>query len=161
MDSEHIQELAAILSVNLVTQTRPDGSNFITLVDGAPSWCMDVLRFLHADLLPNNTIYDLVRRCAGALAEVDANTFNDPYGDALRNAISEIEPDVYNHDLIRWLGDNLNNGHYVDCAINELGVDIAKSGIWSLLQAGQQMQIEEIGINLINQLETLSKSLPA
>jgi len=120
------QQLAGQLREALTLKTRDNGQTFWALKDNAPEWMTDAIRACHnnGDKLPNDWRYSFVVDAACALAE--AQDWDDlPYP----------EPDIYNHDLIRWLGEFPNAASYCDEARAEFGG--ADDNIMTLIQQGQ------------------------
>lgn len=150
-----IQELAQELFDALTTEIRgEDQTERVFLREGSPVWMRDVVLACDPDQGNLDTLYDFVNRAAGALADASEHW----YAEELREAITEIEPDVYTSDLCKWLAAHPFHMGYVDEAMAEFGT--FKSG-FDLLEAAQKAHIEAIGFALLDQLETRVKELNA
>ena len=99
------QQLAAQLSAAFTVKTRTNGENFWCLKDDAPAWATGAVRACHDDgsELPNDWRYQFIVDAANTLAE------SDDWDD-----LAWPEADVYNHDLIKWLGEFPNADWYCD-----------------------------------------------
>jgi len=139
-----VKTLADELYSAFQNDKRNDGTEFVHLKDGSPEWMTQVIHTAHGDKFPDDTVYEFVYRAAMALADA---------GDYLQDAISEIEPDIYTHDLTAWLHARVDHIEYIDQAISEFGQ--FDSG-FNLLSAAQKMQIDEISYSVLSSLESLA-----
>lgn len=137
-----VQELAKELGRAFVHDKRNDGKEFVKLAENSPQWMTDVIREAHGETLPDDTIYEFIERCADAIA--DSDDAND--------AILELEPDSYTHDLTAWLDARVDHVYYLTQALEEL----APSDGFKALAIAQQLQIQEVGQALIAALERLA-----
>lgn len=69
--------------------------------------------------------------------------------------IADNHVDLYNHDLLKWLSDNLTNAYYIEQAVNEYGIDSKNFDFYRLIQQGEFMQNyedlqEHLNDNLLN-----------
>jgi hypothetical protein len=140
-ESYQVRTLAEHLSKALTTDKRNDGSEFVHLKENSPQWMTEVIRSVHGEKLPDDVTYAFISECADAIAEAD---------DA-DDAITEIEPDTYTHDLTEWLHSRADHLYYVTEVLEESEI---KDG-FQLLAAAQQKQIHEIGFALISALENV------
>ncbi len=138
-----VHSLAVKLSEAFQTQKRNDGHEFVSLKDGSPAWMTGVVRSVHGDKLPDDTVYALIERCADALT--DANEDADPY-----EVIAEIESDIYTHDLTAWLHARVDHVYYLTEVLEE-GTGMTDG--FQLLTAAQKKQIDEVGYALVSALE--------
>src|SRR5258708_22985337 len=106
--SYQVKELAEKLSNALITDER-NGSEFVHLKNNSPQWMTDVSRTVHGEKLPDDTTYAFISKCADAIA--DATDAND--------AVSEIEPDVYTHNLTAWLHSRADHIYYLTEVLEE------------------------------------------
>ena len=58
----------------------------------------------------------------------------------IMSEIADNHIDSYNHDLLKWLSDNLANAYYIEQAVNEYGIDSKDFDFYRLIQQGQFMQ---------------------
>lgn len=152
-----VQQLASELCGALEQNKRNDESEFYALKKDSPQWMTDVIRAVHGDKLPDDTVYEMINRAAGALVDADESLLlHDPDGDDLREAIYQIEPDIYTSDLTAWLHASTDHVFHINSVLSEFGGDI-KDG-FQLLQLAQKAQIEEIGYALLDALVELAKA---
>lgn len=142
-----IQERAKQLSDAFETGKRINGDDFVHLKAGSPQWMTDVVRAVHGDKLPDDTVYAFIEKCANVIAESEYPA----------DAIYEIEPDVYTHDLTAWLHARADHTEYVNEIIAESRFDTNVHTICDLLMMAQVSQIQEIGNVLISELEKVSE----
>jgi len=141
-----IQQLAEELNNALTHDKRNDAQEFVHLKDGSPSWMTDVVRSVHGDKLPDDTVYRFIERCAEAIANSDAQ-------EGPIETIDEIEADIYTHDLTAWLHARADHIEYLTQALEEFE---AKEGAQALMIA-QKIQIDEVGQSLVSELVKIAK----
>ena len=156
------QQLAEQLCEALILKTRDNSKEFYCLKDGsgeafyclkddAPQWMTDAVRACHdnGDELPNDWHYAFISESAATLAASD--DWDDlPYPEA----------DIYNHDLIKWLGEFPNAPWYCDQADNE-GMTSHDDGIIPRIVVGQAYAKQETLSTLQSFLETLADNAEA
>jgi hypothetical protein len=142
-------ELARKLNKALIWDTRNNGESFLRLADGSPQWMSDVIYESHGDAFPSDTIYHWIKRSAEALANLDY----DAKEYRMRDAIGEIESDIYTSELTGWLHEDINHVCYITDALTEMG-DFRDG--FQLLTFAQHMQIEEVGNDMIDALVRLA-----
>jgi len=145
-----LMKLVTDLDAALVTGTRADGTKFKRLVDNHPQWMQDVIHAAHGDRMPNDQVYRMIDRIVSDLAEQD----EDSDIDTLREALYEVEPDVYTNDLTGWLHDRADNIYYLTEALEESEF---KDG-FQLLTYAQSKFIIEIGEALLEALNNEAES---
>lgn len=107
---------------------RPNGSEFVKLVDDAPAYIKDFMWELHLEFecnFPNDWIYSVAHEA-----------FYDMCCEGLDVDDCNIEADVYYSDLYRWMSDNRFASWCVDEAVVEGLVD-ASAGVDERIGAGQ------------------------
>lgn len=117
------------------TEKRDDGSHFTKLREWAPQWVRDLVYDAHAGMLPDDWKYDCIRAALEAIAETDDYDY-----DGLRFANEYA--DVYDADLLAWVGSHSYRTGYVDEARAEWGSDDATHSEW--LQRGQINEASEV-----------------
>lgn len=140
-----LKTLAAEVYDALETKTRTDGTEFISLKDGAPEWMTDLCREAHGNMLPDDHRYAFILEAVEALMEAD-----DP--DDI-----DMEADIYNHDLITWLGSHGYRPGYCDEAREEfvgepgtlidqimLGQAYEKQEVLGLVRSFLENRLEEL-----------------
>ncbi len=142
MTTTTLQTLAQDLSSAFEERERTNGDKFRALKDGSPSWMTEACYAAHGEMMPDDWRYQLIERCADALAE------NDDEDDAR----DSLEPDIYTHELTSWVGSRADRYGYVDEAMEEQGAD-KWPGLITALQAGQQAETEEVFGLLVQALE--------
>lgn len=66
--------------------------------------------------------------------------YDDGYISDIMFEIADNHINIYNHDLLKWLSDNLANAYYIEQAVNEYGIDSKNFDFYRLIQQGQFMQ---------------------
>ena len=66
--------------------------------------------------------------------------YNNGYICDIMSEIADNHINLYNHDLLKWLSDNLANAYYIERAVNEYGIDSKDFDFYNLIQQGQFMQ---------------------
>lgn len=118
---------------------------FYHLKDNAPQCVKDLVYKAHKidDVLPNDYIYEFIVEALQLFTESGAVRMSE-----LEEDINEIEPDVYNADLLRWVSDNLAFSAWVDEALSEYGA----KDLFQALQIGQQLQRQAIARSVLDSI---------
>lgn len=138
-----VKELASELQQAFVTSKRNDGAEYVHLKDGSPDWMTEVIRDVHGDKLPDDTVYSLISRCVDAIADG---------GDDPQESLDDIEPATYTNDLTAWLHARNDHVYYLTEALEESEF---KDG-FALLSYALSIQIREIGGALLAALENVT-----
>lgn len=110
-----------------------ENEEIYTLEDNTPPELRNLVREAHGDFLPDDFRYKTILDALYAFADCELN--QDLYE-------IQLEPDIYNHDLLKWLSSNLRRASYCDEAIAEFGLE--KIETMTLIAYGQQMEKDEI-----------------
>ncbi|HBF13408.1 MAG TPA: hypothetical protein DDW49_08515 [Deltaproteobacteria bacterium] len=102
------------------------------LKDNAPDELVDLIHKAHGDFMPDDFRYETILDALYAFAGCDNADIDDV----------RLEADIYTHDLLQWLGSNLNRVGYCDQAQDEFGLE--KADVLTLITYGQQMEKDEI-----------------
>jgi hypothetical protein len=113
-------------------RTREDGSTYVTLAEDRPEWLYDAVRDAHDGELPNDWRYQICSAIVDALAD-----------GAEPEEIADSLVDVYTHDLLAWLSDNVGRADNVNEALEEYIADV-DNGIDRIIAAGQYLCIERM-----------------
>ena len=130
-DTDTLQALAGEAYDAMERHTREDGSSYVALKPDAPAWVERIVREAHADILPDDWRYETIREAFEAIA--------DGSEDAAEFADSGC--DVYNADLLAWVGSHSSRPGYVDQARDEYG---EPRDFYHGLQMGQYAEREEV-----------------
>lgn len=138
------------VKTHLEQQFKINNYGKVVLVDGADEHLRDMVINAHciadqgSPILPSDFIYETLYRL---LIEYDnANTIDDLYD-------LSVEPEIYNHDLLKWVSSNLVRSSYVDEAIIQQGQSNVEPEFFSTLRYAQALEIEDIKHVLANYLE--------
>ena len=134
-----VQELARILADSLTTQER-NGKTITVTKDDKPEWVVDVIHAAHGNLLPDDWTYEVVGEVAELLADGDDD--------------SDIEADIYTHDLLQWLAEYPNAADAVDEWYDETGEP--RGALIEQLQQGQYKAKRDIFYAVESALEELA-----
>lgn len=129
-----VQDLAREAYESFERKTREDGTSYVARKDEAPEWVADVIREAHGDMLPDDFRYQTIRDAFGAIA--DASGDLDDAGHEFAD-----DADVYNADLLAWVGSHGMRAGYVDEAREEFG---EPRDFFHGLQMGQYAERREI-----------------
>lgn len=121
------------------TNTRNDGTSYVTWTPNAPDWIKNAAMQAHAEELPNDWRYATYQRICELLDEIDDPSEDDAY------EISEEIVEIETLKLLEWVSGNLNRISYVDEALHDSCNDFA-----SALMIGQLTCIEEMARILID-----------
>lgn len=131
-------QIARAFADAFITDKRADGVEFVRLADGSPEWMTEAVRAAHCDMMPEDTRYSMIRECADALADRDADEWEDSTGE-----IADGLVDVYNNARLTWLASNLHRAAYCDEAQDE-GLVSDKASMFDRIGVGQYMEYDEI-----------------
>lgn len=110
-----------------------DPTTFYTLKDYRPIWLVDFMRDdIHEEgrWFPDDFKYQVVVEVLDVLSEgQDPDDLN-------------LEPDIYNSDLLEWLGSHLERAGLVDEAVEQMGH--SKQGIIGDISTGQWYEKDQI-----------------
>lgn len=107
-----------------------------TLTDDAPEWLTDAVREAHDGELPDDWRYETCRRICSELDERETFDVDES------NEIADTVTDIYNADLLRWLGGYLTRAEYCDRAAAEYGAP--SDCLFTQIRTGQYLCIEEM-----------------
>lgn len=135
-----LQERAEIAHGHLEMKLRGEGDNavyFQCIKENAPDWMTDLCREAHEDMLPNDWSYSFIEDALEKLM-----TYEE--ADEI-----QLEANIYNHELLEWVGSNLNRSSYVDDAMSD-----GYNEFFALLTAGQMYERDAVLSCVRNWLET-------
>ncbi|MFZ2886529.1 MAG: hypothetical protein WA021_01780 [Minisyncoccia bacterium] len=130
-----LQKLAKKVSEMFEIQYRlltPKEESFYCLKQKAPKWVKEMVQHAHGDMPPDDHKYDFIVEALNALADTDD-------WDEI-----QLEPDVYNHDLLKWVSSNLTRAEYVNDAVTEFGLDTKDFDLFKVLGYGQYIEKQEV-----------------
>lgn len=143
-EDEAVIELAKKVDRFFEVRKRRDDdekSEFVTLKDNAPEWLSELVHTAHGDMGPDDHRYEFISQAIDAIAEGSPGDLDGP----------EIEPDIYNHDLLAWLSSRNDRASYVDEAIEEYGQH-SDMGIMGDIGIGQLREREEVYHSVLQSL---------
>jgi len=141
-----IRELASQMDDAFTVCKRDSGEQYFTLKDDAPEWMKDVCRAAHddGDIMPDDFRYEFIAEAVEIIAT--RNDFDD--------AVYEMEPDVYNNELLKWVGSSLSRASYVDDAAEEYG---PAASLFEGLARGQLAEKHEVFHQVLEALRELEE----
>ena len=135
----NVQDLAIEASKYFTIGERDNGETFFyKTTSNCPQWVTELVRNAHGDFLPDDYRYKWIAYALDAFSD---------YEDG-HNAIDEVQPDVYNFDLLKWVSSNLYRMAYVDEAIQNGAQDLASALTWA-----QSDEIRETYYGVLESLE--------
>lgn len=114
---------------------RENGKEFYCNKENTPKWIRDMVMEAHDTIAPNDYVYDFIVDALYAFRVCETE-------EQAQERIEEIEPDMYNAELLAWVSNNLYFAEYVNDAVNEYG--IKEFDLFKALQYGQQYQKQQI-----------------
>lgn len=112
---------------------RDNGESFYSLKDNdKPEWLHDAIYQAHDGMLPDDYIYQWV---------YDAVCAYDDYDGDIDRVYGDLEGDIYNHALLKWLSSHSDRVALVDETMEELEIS---SGLMSLIQIAQVREKERV-----------------
>lgn len=138
------QDKYKIYAESFELKTRDNGDKFYCHKDNAPKWCIDITHAAHGDMMPDDYKYQFAHGAANALYEAEGD---------LDAAISSIEPDCYNSDLLKWVASNLSRAEYVNDAFKEFGQ--GDLDLFAAIGWGQYAEANEVLNIVASELENI------
>lgn len=143
-----VQELASKIEDFFTKIQRNNGEEIWTLKDEAPGWITDrIVRPAHGDMMPDDWKYEFIYQSLSAIANASDDDLDSP----------ELGPDVYNHELLKWLSSHLERIGYVDEAVSEYGGH-SDQGIIGDISFGQMREKDEVYFSVLNSLRRISEA---
>jgi hypothetical protein len=146
-------ELAETMSACFTTGKRTSGEEYLFLNNEAEQWMKDLCYAVHKvdDVLPNDYIYSFILSALDLIAEArGAERLSE-----IEEDIFEIEGDIYNSDLLSWVGSNLSFSSYVDQALSEYG---AKEH-FNALSIGQALHKQAIAQAVLSFIDDIAEEV--
>ncbi len=142
-----IQELATNYCMMFGRKERPNGDKFTCVKDEYDNdeTLKQLIRDAHGDHMPDDFIYDTIIEAL--------DTIGDTVADYDLNYLN-MEADVYNSDLLKWLASHSDRVGYCDEILAEYGHGI-NLDLMEIIQHAQQREKEEILHSVIESLETI------
>lgn len=122
-----------------------DAKRFWALTNRYPTWIEAMVRVVHDDSqwLPDDYKYQYIIDTLNNLSE----------GWDPEEGMYDLEADVYNHDLLEWLGSHNARAEYVDEVVEETGWP-KDGGLFVALQYGQQREMQEVWNHVVEALKS-------
>lgn len=136
-DAETIRTLAGQAYDAMERATRDDGSEYIRKRDDAPAWVAEIVQAAHGEMLPDDWRYACIWE---AFRHIHDNTGHTDDLDETAHEFAD-DADVYNSDLLAWVGSHNSRAGYVDEARDEYG---AARDFYHGLQMGQYQERAEV-----------------
>lgn len=115
------------------TKSNPRG--VVAFTDDRPQWLWNAVYEAHRDMMPDDFVFATARACLEQLAESGDD-------EVCGMEFADQQVDVYNRDLLNWVGSHLERAAFVEEAISDGlcdGADFYKS-----LACGQYLEIQGI-----------------
>jgi hypothetical protein len=132
-----LQDKAREAYDSIETATREDGTSYVRVKDDAPEWVRDLAHKAHGDMLPDDWRYDTIHSALLDIAQADEDEDLNDLGSEFAD-----EADIYNSDLVKWVGSHGSRAGYVDEVIAEFG-DVGRD-FYHILRMGQYMERGEV-----------------
>lgn len=137
IEPERIRELAGQAYDAMERATRDDGTEYVRKSDDAPEWVASIIQDAHGEMFPDDWRYACIREAFGAIHD------NTGHTDDLDETVHEFadDADVYNSDLLTWVGSHATRAGYVDEARQEFG---EARDFYHSIQMGQYQERAEV-----------------
>lgn len=144
MPARSVRELAEEAHGCFVSSERADGSVFVKLRDGSPEWVQGLVQAAHGlpegGLLPDDYRY----RWAADVCEEVAHLAEDVEPEDVLDEWADAGVDVYNADLLAWLGSHESRVGYADEGLLLVAESRLANGVMAAIRAGQAMERREV-----------------
>jgi hypothetical protein len=125
-----LQQAAAHFYGFFEKRNRNTGDTYWCVRDNAPEYVKELCFEAHGDMMPDDFRYAFIVEALSALSDTD-----EP--DDIN-----IEADPYTHDLLRWLGSNLQRAEYCNAAAEDFGLETRDIIEW--IRLGQLREKREV-----------------
>lgn len=140
-----VHSLAAEASGFFETAQDHENKPYVRLKETAPQWLQETVRYAHGDMLPDDWRYRWIRDAFDAIHDAGPDADLEEVGIEFAD-----DADIYNSDLIDWLGSHGSRMGYCDEAFETFEGDI--SSIATLMQLGQCQERAEIFASVVASL---------
>ena len=141
------------LSLELLAAFTTDNPrNVVALANGRPEWMVDVVRAAHADMMPDDIRYSMIREVLSCLVDQisDDDEIDDIRdGDVIHDVCDGLV-DVYTSALTTWMASHVERPGYCDEAARDFG---PSDDMCASMQRGQYAEYREICDLLLQALE--------
>lgn len=139
---DSVQALATYARTFFMKDKRNDGAEFWK-TENAPEWLSNLCMDAHESMLPEDWKYGFIVEALDALS---SDEHDDP-----SEARDSLEPDIYNHELHRWLASHLERAGFVDEAV--AGYGHSENGIDGDIAMGQLHEMHQVFGSVLSSLE--------
>lgn len=139
-----IQEKAQYYLDLLVEGKRQDGATYLYFEDHDKTQPLSYAVHNQGEYLPDDYKYTFLQQAL----EIIANSAEDDLD------CPQLEPDIYTHDLTKWLHSNPQRYYYTDQYIQDFGPPEGDNPTITLLQGGQVLEMEEVFHLTLNFLQS-------
>ena len=145
-----VQQLATEFLGFLTVTMRDNGEPFVHMTDDAPQELKDLIHDAHEKMFHDDYKYKYVKMALMAIA--DSTPGNE------QENVDELNPDIYNFELLKWLSSNLERPGFVDEATEQYG---ATDGIMSAIAFGQKLEIDTVANSVLSSLNKIVEEMAA
>ncbi len=152
MDKQDVQvvKLAQEILPYFGRMARLD-EEIVVLMDETPAWIKAVCQEAHGDLLPDDWRYEFIKEAIHLIADASED-------DILEDLHDRMEADIYNNELLKWVGSNLNRISYCDDAKETYGGG-GDLSFMDLISIGQLWEKHEVFHLVLNGLRSRLEDL--
>ena len=148
-----VQELAKRI-YNLAEQKTRDNKEEFWVIDyydhADKDKIQDILFKAHDDMLPDDYKYEFIVDALCAICDIDAQEYDteDDFRDQL---LEQVEADICNGSLLKWLASNLQRIGYCDEYLSEFSPSLGE-GIMPIIAGGQYLEKTEVYSSIFDSL---------
>ena len=114
-----------------------------------PQWIVDLCREAHGHMFPDDIKYEYIVEALDAIIEASE-------GEDLHDMVNMgyyLEPDLYTHDLLKWVASGGRTGYVSDAIKSYFDTSDTAPNLDELLIAGQRAEREEVYQSVLTSLE--------
>lgn len=143
-NADKVRELASRYVDQFEPLERTEHFSTYKRKDDADPDLQELCYAAHGDMMPDDYVYNYIVDALGMIA--DSST------DELQDLDGEIESDIYNSDLLKWLSSNLTRASYVDRYVQDFGIEAKDFELYKVIGGGQWLEKRDVFQSVLSSL---------
>ena len=143
-NADKVRELASRYIDQFEPLERTEHFSTYKRKDDADPDLQELCYAAHGDMMPDDYVYNYIVDALGMIA--DSST------DELQDLDGEIESDIYNSDLLKWLSSNLTRASYIDSYVEEFSIQSTDFDLYLAIGGGQRQEKMEVFQSVLSSL---------
>lgn len=111
-----------------------------------PDWVYEMVKIAHGNYLPDDFKYEFIVETLFTLSENTEMEIDD--------LLDQIEGDIYNSDLLKWVSSNLERADYINEAQESFSLK-QDTDFYDRIRCGQILEKQEVSQMIFHHLEEL------